>query len=160
MATEFCEILITAAPLKIPAPAFRADAGAVVDFCGVVRDGEASAKIDALDYEAHTAMAEHQLRKIADEARGKFGVHTITLHHRIGRVPVAEPSLFLRVSARHREPALGACAWIIERLKADVPIWKREFQVSDFKSQIEKTARVLSGENQSGVGNLKSEIPS
>src|SRR2546426_1155386 len=105
MATEFCEIIVTREPLKIPPHRFRPEAGAVVDFFGVVRDEEAGGKIAALDYEAHVGMAEHQLRKIAEEARAKFGFHALTLHHRIGSVPVAEPSLFVRVTARHRGPA-------------------------------------------------------
>lgn len=124
MATPFCEIVLTSEPLKAPPPAFRADAGAVVDFFGVVREEEDGGKIAALEYEAHADMAAHQLQKIAGEAREKFGCDGITLHHRIGCVPVAEPSLFVRVTARHRGPAFDACRWVIERLKQDVPIWK------------------------------------
>ena len=120
----FCEIILTDKPLKIPPQEFRVDAGAVVDFFGVVREEEAGEKIPWLEYEAHAAMAEHQLRKIADEACEKHGCHTVTLHHRTGRVPSAEPSLFVRVTARHRGPAFDACQWVIERLKQDVPIWK------------------------------------
>ncbi len=124
MAMGFCEIILTDKPLKIPPQEFRADAGAVVDFFGVVRDEEAGEKIPSLEYEAHAAMAEHQLLKIAEQACEKFGCHTVVLHHRTGSVPAAEPSLFVRVTARHRGPAFDACRWVIERLKQDVPIWK------------------------------------
>jgi molybdopterin synthase catalytic subunit len=125
MANEFCEILITRDPLSVPPAALTASSGAVVDFLGVVRDEEAGGKIEGLDYEAHIEMAEHQLRKIADEARANFGIEKLVLHHRIGFVPAAEPSLFVRVASRHRGPAFAACQWVIERLKEAVPIWKQ-----------------------------------
>ena len=128
MANEFSEILITREPLRAPPVALTASAGAVVDFLGVVRDEEAGEKIAGLDYEAHIEMAEHQLRKIAEEARAKFGFEKLVLHHRIGFVPAAEPSLFVRVAARHRGPAFAACQWVIERLKEAVPIWKQPTQ--------------------------------
>lgn len=125
MANDFSNVTITDRALEIPSPALRADAGAVVDFLGVVRGLEDGREIKGIDYEANREMAEHQMRKIADEARERFGFATLQLHHRIGFVPVAEASLFVRIMARHRGPALDACRWIIERLKEEVPIWKR-----------------------------------
>jgi molybdopterin synthase catalytic subunit len=152
MANDFCEIVITAAPLVAPVRNFRADAGAVVDFFGVVRGEESGEEIDALDYEAHVAIAEHQLRAIARAACDKFGVLAVTLHHRIGRVPVAEPSLFVRVFSRHRGPALHACEWIIERLKLDVPIWK--MRNSEPGTRNDRTAV----QGDSAIGNPRAAI--
>ena len=124
MLKEFWEIAIGEGPLRPPAPDFSAASGAVVDFYGVVRGSEAGAAIDGIDYESHPIMAQHQLDRLAREAATKFPIHGLLIHHRVGRVPAAEPSLFLRVSAAHRGEAFEAAQWIVLRLKQIVPIWK------------------------------------
>ena len=124
MANEFCDIFIDEKPLEIAPAAFQAGAGAVVEFWGVVRGSENGNAIAGIFYEAHEDMAMHQLRRIAEAALEKFGCEKIMLHHRIGFVPVAEPSLFVRVTAKHRGAAFEGCEWIIEQLKQLVPIWK------------------------------------
>lgn len=118
------EILLTFEPLLPPAPRFSGDAGGVVDFYGVVRGLEGADAIAGIEYEAHQEMARCQLAKLVDEAAARFPVLGIVLHHRIGFVPVAEPSLFLRVTAAHRGPAFEAAQWLVELLKQRVPIWK------------------------------------
>ena len=118
------EILLTSAPLLPPAPRFTDDTGGIVDFYGVVRGLEGAEAITGIQYEAHEEMARHQLSKLVDEAAARFSVHSVVLHHRIGFVPVAEPSLFLRVGAAHRGPAFEAAQWIVDLLKQRVPIWK------------------------------------
>ena len=118
------EVRVVAAPLE-PQPAiFSEAAGAVLDFYGVVRGQEDAATISGIGYEAHEAMARHQLELLANEAGQRFPVFQVILHHRIGFVPVAEPSLFLRVTAGHRGTAFAAAQWLIEELKERVPIWK------------------------------------
>lgn len=124
MANAFCEIFISEKPLDLTPAALQPNAGAVVDFLGVVRGVEEGENITGIFYEAHQEMALHQLRKISEAAREKFGCEQILLHHRIGFVPVAEPSLFVRVTAKHRGSAFDACRWIIEQLKQRAPIWK------------------------------------
>jgi len=119
------DISLTQHPLNPPAPAFQADCGAVVDFWGVVRGLESGAPIAAIDYEAHEAMARHQLQILAEETVTRFPVHALILHHRIGLVPVSEPSLFVRVQTAHRQAALDAVEWLIDELKKRVPIWKK-----------------------------------
>jgi molybdopterin synthase catalytic subunit len=118
------DIRVVAAPLEPMAPVFSAAAGAVLDFYGVVRGQEAAETISGIGYEAHEAMARHQLALLADEAAGRFPIFQVVIHHRIGLVPVAEPSLFLRVSSGHRGAAFEAAQWLIDQLKARVPIWK------------------------------------
>lgn len=118
------ETLITDHPLAPTPWRFSADAGGVVEFYGVVRGREETAAIRGIRYDAYREMADHQLAKLAAEACERFPVLSLTLHHRIGYVPVAEPSLFLRVSAAHRGPAFEAADWLIVQLKLRVPIWK------------------------------------
>ena len=121
---QFCEIRITKQPLDPRVLHFSRTEGAVVDFFGVVRSIENERMIEAIEYEAFEAMAERQLALIADEAKDRYGLVSVIIHHRIGLVPVGEASLFVRVTARHRRAAFEGSSQIIERLKQAVPIWK------------------------------------
>jgi len=121
---EFCDIRITKQPLDWAFLSFSLTEGAVVDFSGVVRTIENDRLIDGIEYEAFEAMAERQLALIADEARERYGLASVVIHHRIGLVRAGEASLFVRVSARHRQAAFEGSSQIIERLKQAVPIWK------------------------------------
>jgi len=125
MANAFWDILVTSEPLTPPHPEFSAEAGAVTEFWGVVRGREAGEEIAEHAFLAHDRAAEHQLEKLIAEAHEKFGFKSLILHHRIGFVAAAEPSLFVRVIAERRGPALKACEWVIERMKEVVPIWKK-----------------------------------
>jgi molybdopterin synthase catalytic subunit len=121
---QFCEIRITKQPLDPRVLHFSRTEGAVVDFFGVVRSIENERMIEAIEYEAFEAMAERQLALIADEAKDRYRLVSVIIHHRIGLVPVGEASLFVRVTARHRQAAFEGSSQIIERLKQAVPIWK------------------------------------
>jgi molybdopterin synthase catalytic subunit len=101
-------------------------AGAVVAFLGTTRNTNAGRRVVRLEYEAFTAMAEHEMRRLADEARRRWPIRRVAMAHRIGRVPVGEASVGIAVSAGHRAEAFAACHWLIDRLKEIVPIWKRE----------------------------------
>ena len=118
------EILLTDRALVPPPLRFADDAGGVVEFYGVVRGKEGVDPITAIRYEAFPEMAHHQLAALAREAVDHFPILGLVLHHRIGLVPVAEPSLFLRVTSAHRHPAFEAAEWLIVELKRRVPIWK------------------------------------
>lgn len=124
MLKEFWDVAVMEHPLQPPPLRFSPESGGVVEFYGIVRGAESTEAIVAIRYEAFLAMAESQLHAVAVQAAEKFLLHGLILHHRIGVVPVAEPSLFLRTSAKHRAPAFDAATWIVERLKVAVPIWK------------------------------------
>ena len=125
MANSVCVVSITEAPLQLPAQDHDAEAGAIVVFWGAVRALENGREITGIDYEAHRAMAEHQMRVVAESAVAKFQVHQIFLRHRIGFVAAGEPSVVVRVASGHRGEAFGASQWIMDELKRVVPIWKR-----------------------------------
>jgi MoaE-MoaD fusion protein len=95
-------------------------AGAVVCFEGVTRE------VSHLDYEAYAEMAEPRLRQIAEEEAARHGLCAVAVEHRIGRVELSEPSVIVAASAPHRGEAFAGARAVIDRLKAEAPIWKRE----------------------------------
>jgi molybdopterin synthase catalytic subunit len=125
MANPVCKVLLTKAPFKAPENDVDPAAGAVVVFWGVVRELEDGRKIEGIDYDAHQAMAEHQLQLVAEAATEKFQLNKVMIHHRVGFVRAGEPSLFLQVWAQHRAAAFESSKWIVDELKKKVPIWKR-----------------------------------
>jgi molybdopterin synthase catalytic subunit len=80
-----------------------------------------------LEYEAHREMALEQLRKLVDETCLQWALNSCVAIHRIGRVNLCEPSIVVAVSAPHRRAAFEACETLVDRIKKEVPIWKREF---------------------------------
>jgi len=125
MANPVCEVLVTDARLNAPENRVDPTTGARVEFQGIVRDSEDRREIEGIDYEAHQEMAEHQLKKIAEQAAMEFELRSVIIHHRIGFVAVGESSLFMRVCSRHRQAAFEGSRWIVDELKKKVPIWKR-----------------------------------
>ena len=115
---------IDTAPLL--ARAHHAHAGAVVLFLGTTRELTASRQTIALDYEAYQEMAERKLVELEAEARRRWPLIECIVVHRLGRVPPAEASVAIVVSTPHRHDAFAAGQWLIDTLKHDVPIWKRE----------------------------------
>src|SRR5437868_12198283 len=125
MANSVSQVLLTEARLEAPKEDVDLSSGAVVDFWGVVRELEDGCEIEGIDYEAHSKMAKHQMKMIADSAAEKFQLRRVLLQHRIGFVRAGEASLFLRVTAGHRGAAFDASKWIVDELKKRVPIWKK-----------------------------------
>ncbi len=101
-------------------------AGAVVLFLGTTREFTAGRQTVALDYESYRAMAESKLAELESEARRRWPLVECCIVHRLGRVPLAEASVAIVVSTPHRRDAFAAGEWLIDTLKRDVPIWKRE----------------------------------
>lgn len=100
--------------------------GAAAVFDGVVRNNTRGRRTLFLDYEAYESMALVQMRELAAEARRRFGVHAVSIVHRLGRLEIGETSILIAVAAAHRGAAFDACRFVIDTLKKTVPIWKRE----------------------------------
>jgi molybdopterin synthase catalytic subunit len=114
---------LTSEPLKLdPLLELVRDprAGAVVTFLGVTRE------VAELEYEAYAEMAEPQMAEIVARAIERHGLCAAAVEHRVGTVPLSEPSVAIAVSAPHREAAFAGAREIIDELKARVPIWKKE----------------------------------
>lgn len=123
-------VALAASPLDgdaLKRAATRDSAGAVVVFEGTVRSPSEGKVVDHLEYEAYQEMALAQMGRIVEEATGRWGLAAAFLHHRLGRIEVGEASVVIVTASPHRPEAFAACRWIIEQLKADVPIWKKEF---------------------------------
>lgn len=101
------------------------DAGARLRFEGVVRRIEEGRALFALDYQTYDPMAQRELESLARGVGGRHGLTSILALHSRGRVGVGETSFVLEVTAPRRAEAFAATAEFIERLKQDVPIWKR-----------------------------------
>jgi molybdopterin synthase catalytic subunit len=99
--------------------------GAVIYFLGLVRGSENEVGIKALEYEAFHRMAEHQFELLFDRMEKLWPVSSVRLVHRLGVVPVNEPSLWVEIVAPHRGEAFAACQWLIDEMKRVVPIWKK-----------------------------------
>jgi len=109
-------------------PRLKAPAnGAVVTFDGIVRNHSAGRETLHLDYEAYEPMAVKKMGEIAAEIRARFQADGIAIVHRLGRLHIGETSVFIAVSAAHRDAAFDACRYAIDRLKSTVPIWKKEY---------------------------------
>jgi molybdopterin synthase catalytic subunit len=122
-------IQLTDAPIDTASLVDRArhpNAGAVVVFLGMTRELTAGRQTVALDYEAYREMAEQKLAELEAQARSRWPVVECIVVHRLGRVPPAEASVAIVVSTPHRRDAFAAGEWLIDTLKHDVPIWKRE----------------------------------
>jgi MoaE-MoaD fusion protein len=118
-------VRVTAEPLSLDALSERVRdprAGAVVTFQGVTRD------VEKLEYEAYAEMAEQKLQAIAAEAIERHGLCAAAVEHRVGDVPLSEPSVIVAASAAHRGEAFAGAREIIDRAKAEAPIWKREVE--------------------------------
>lgn len=95
-------------------------AGAIVIFEGVTRE------VQRLEYEAYTAMAEQRIEAIMRECVVTHDLRAAAVEHRVGSVPLGEPSVIVAVSAAHRGEAFAGAREVIDRVKAEAPIWKRE----------------------------------
>ncbi len=103
----------------------RPGAGATVIFQGSTRE------VERLDYEAYAEMAERQIGQILRECLERHGLQAIAAEHRVGSVPLGQPSVIVAASATHREEAFAAAREAIDRIKAEAPIWKREVRGGD-----------------------------
>jgi molybdopterin synthase catalytic subunit len=118
-------IHFTQEPIVIPPVALLSrEIGACLEFQGIVRETEDGAALAGLRYEAYEPMAVMHLERIFNELGAAHPCAGVTFIHRLGWVPVGEASLFVRVLAAHRGPALRFMGEAIDRMKADAPIWK------------------------------------
>lgn len=104
----------------------RPDCGAVVLFLGTVRDCFQGQPVEYIDYQSYPAMALKEMGELAQEAEQRLEDGEVALWHRDGRVAAGDISVAVAVSSRHRKQAFEVGQWLIDTLKARVPLWKKE----------------------------------
>ncbi len=122
-------IQLTRQPLErdtLIAAVSHPSAGGIVVFEGVVRDNARGKRVRYLEYEVYEEMALGQIQAIVAEAQQRWGVERVAVAHRFGRLEIGEASVIIVVASPHRAEAFDACRYIIDTLKATVPIWKKE----------------------------------
>jgi len=122
-------IKITAKPIdvqKVIDTASSLGAGAVNVFMGTVRDNVHNKNVRWLEYEAYESMAVAEIRMIIDEAAHRWQLQGWAVSHRVGTLKPGEVAVVVAVAAVHRKESFEACQFIIDAIKAKVPIWKKE----------------------------------
>lgn len=99
--------------------------GAIASFTGLVRSDD---NVTAVELEHYPAMTEASLRAVAAEAHSRWNLSSAVIVHRVGKMAVGEPIVFVAAASAHRSEALAACAFLIDRLKTHAPFWKKEYR--------------------------------
>ncbi len=102
------------------------DSGAVVSFTGLTRQQEEGVRVFSLDFDAWEEQLPKVLEDLANRSIIEFGVQSVVIAHRIGSVGPTEPIVSIHVASKHRKEAFQACSWLIDSLKAQAPLWKKE----------------------------------
>lgn len=103
--------------------------GAVLSFVGLVRDNHAGRQVTRLDYQAYPAMCQRIATQIGQEVRERWPGARLALTHRVGSLAIGEASIVISAAAPHRAEAYEASRYCIDRIKAILPVWKREHYV-------------------------------
>ena len=113
--------------------------GAVVSFIGTVRD-LASESLISLTIEHYPGMTEKSLTSIADKAREKWELESITIIHRVGTLSIGDQIVLVITSSKHRQEAFDSCNYIMDYLKTDAPFWKKEASDKEEKWVINRSS--------------------
>ena len=133
---EVVHAVLSAEPISVDQAiaAVESDtAGAVVSFSGIVRNHDGGKAVERLSYSAHPTahqvMADVVARLVAEQAGGGSATQPVRIWaaHRIGMLEIGDPALVCAVSAAHRGQAFAVCSELVDRIKAEVPIWKEQF---------------------------------
>jgi molybdopterin synthase catalytic subunit len=124
-------IVIEEAPAALDHAALREQletkgCGAIVSFLGITRGTEGEAEVYALEFDAWQERLGSVLRDLANQACDTFGTLSVAMAHRTGRVEPQESIVSIHVASPHRKEAFQACEWLIDELKKQAPLWKRE----------------------------------
>jgi molybdopterin synthase catalytic subunit len=111
---------------EVVAAVTRAEAGGIAVFVGTVRSENEGHAVTLLEYQAYASMAAKEMARIAEEIQSEIGDVRLAVLHRVGALRVGDTAVVCAASTPHRGEAFSACRLLIDRIKARVPIWKRE----------------------------------
>lgn len=135
-------LFLTSQPIDLGALAESVHApnfGAVVTFVGLVRDHHAGRQVVSLGYSAYGPMAEKVCSEVVAKAGTRWKVR-VALSHRLGELAIGDTAVAVAVAAGHRDAAFDACRWVIDEIKAKVPIWKHERYADGTAAWVDPTA--------------------
>ena len=102
--------------------------GSVVSFVGLTRGEDDGVTVERLEFDAWEGELPGALNELAEQALGQFGVSSVVLAHRTGSVGAGEPIVCIHVGSPHRAEGFEACSWLIDELKRQAPLWKKEIR--------------------------------
>lgn len=141
--STWIDLLSEPLPVSKVLPLVSGDAtyGGIVTFLGATRHqtDPKHGELLRLEYEAYGEMALHQMHRLCDESRSRWDVGPLVMIHRIGAVGLGEVSVAIAVACPHRAEAFEACRWLIDTLKNDVPIWKKDVFADGFTRWVDPT---------------------
>jgi molybdopterin synthase catalytic subunit len=114
--------------------------GAISIFIGTVRETNNGRDVMGVEYTAYASMAEDELKRILAEAEHRFDVSALVVEHRIGFLQLEDISVAIVAAHAHRAPALDCTRFVIEQIKARVPIWKKEHYVDGAREWVDPTS--------------------
>ncbi|MEM7386681.1 MAG: molybdenum cofactor biosynthesis protein MoaE [Verrucomicrobiota bacterium] len=116
--------LFTDAAIELPTPSYDENHGAILQFLGVVRRLEEEKPLEGIRYTCYLPMAERVAQDMIERGEKEFGKHKLIFQHRLGFVPVAEPSVLVQVGTPHSRKAYELCQFYLKQVKTQLPIWK------------------------------------
>ena len=124
---HFLAPIVTTEPIDTSAlrqAVLNSTAGALIEFCGIVRDHDHGRSIRSLDYQAHPT-AQHVIEQCCAQVAASSGLRVIAAH-RVGALEIGDIALYEAVAASHRREAFETCEELVEQIKLTIPIWKRQ----------------------------------
>lgn len=108
--------------------------GALATFEGWVRNHNNARPVTKLTYYGYEKLAINQGEKLITQAKQQFDIINAVAIHRIGDLAIGDMAVWIGVTAHHRYPAFDACRWLLDAVKADIPVWKQEFYADSEES--------------------------
>ena len=127
-------VVIVPAPVSLDSEAVRSElsldgCGSIVSFLGITRGDDGGVAVERLEFDAWEEKLPEVLTRLGEEAITKFGVTSVAMAHRTGSVGPSEPIVSIHVASPHRADGFEACSWLIDELKSQAPLWKKEIRV-------------------------------
>ena len=124
-------VIVVPAPDSLDSNAVRNElyldgCGSVISFLGITRGYEDGVAVEKLEFDAWEEKLPEVLERLGEDAIEKFGVYSVAMAHRTGSVGPSEPIVAIHVASPHRKEGFEACSWLIDELKSQAPLWKKE----------------------------------